>query len=60
MQVRDLMTTLKENLPEVYTALIQERDEYMANSLIRFVCARASVRWSRLKESSSVANICHV
>ncbi|EKX48781.1 hypothetical protein GUITHDRAFT_136450 [Guillardia theta CCMP2712] len=33
--VRGIMQTLKENLPEVYTALIGERDQYMANSLLK-------------------------
>lgn len=31
--MRALMTSLKEELPAVYRAMIQERDEYMAKQL---------------------------
>mmetsp|Transcript_17033 Transcript_17033/g.38341 ORF Transcript_17033/g.38341 Transcript_17033/m.38341 type:complete len:174 (+) Transcript_17033:760-1281(+) len=31
--VRSIMNSLKKELPELYTALVAERDEYMANGL---------------------------
>jgi len=32
--VREIMSTLRNALPELYTALVAERDQYMARSIL--------------------------